>query len=132
MCSRSSRRTGTLAWAANTSGPSGGGSAADGGPGGRNGSVASPNECGTPSSAASAVNSAISRWLCRQNTSHPARRVMARGVAGTLIPGRPLTSTGRSTPRSTGAAVSAATTGPEAASRTTSGRSSCSLRSTAG
>ena len=59
ISSRSSRRTGTLAWAANTRFPSG--AATAGRTGGRNGSVASPKVCGTASSAASVVNSATSR-----------------------------------------------------------------------
>ena len=55
----------------------------------------------------------------------------ARGLAGTLTPGIPVTSTGRSVPRSSGAASRAAITGPVQASRTTSGRSRRSIRRTA-
>jgi hypothetical protein len=67
------------------------------------------------------ANSATSRLLWSRNRSHAARDVTARRVAGTLIPGRPATSTGRVRPQNIFWAVSAATTGPVQASRTTSG-----------
>lgn len=119
MASRSSRSTGTLAWAAKTrsvravgadrTGPS------------RNGNRASPKSSRAPSSWASAPNSAISRWLCSTNRSQPDRKRTAARVAGTLIPGSPVSSTGRPGLRRTGSAVSSATTGPVAASSSTSG-----------
>ena len=48
---------------------------------------------------------------------------MARRVAGTLIPGSPVSSTGRVGVWNSGSAARSATTGPVAASSTTSGRS---------
>ncbi len=122
MASRSSRCTGTLAWAAKTrSVPIAGSNRT--GPS-RNGNRASPKSSRAPSRSAREANSATSRWLCSTNRSQPDRKRTAARVAGTLIPGSPVSSTGRRGRRSTGSAVSSATTGPVAANSSTSGSSS--------
>ena len=134
--SRCSRSGGTRAWEAKTSGASGAaGAAAASTPSptsGRNGSRASPKPSAGATSAATARNSCRSRWLCTTNRSQARRSSTAFGEAGMLMPGSPVSSTGRRGPRSSGSRVSVCTTGPVQASSTTSGRSRTSRLSSAG
>ncbi len=122
MASRSARCAGTFAWAANTRSEPAGGPGGEASGSSRNGSRASANASPGASLVPSAENSASSRRLCTTNRSQPARARTARAVAGTLIPGSPVSNSGRSARRSRGWSVRVATTGPVQASRSTSGR----------
>ncbi len=78
-----------------------------------------------------AANSATSRSLCTTNRSQPLRNSHAFSVAGTEMPGSPVTNTGRGrSPRST-SATSTSTTGPVQATRITSGPDRSAARRTA-
>ena len=91
--------------------------------GGRKGSVASAKRMGTDIRPASSVNSRTSRFECTTNRSVCARCATAFRVAGTEIPGSPLTNTGRRLPAPTIDRMTTFTSGPRSDSSTTSGRS---------
>ena len=126
---RSSAAGGTLAWAANTTSPSGAGPCSEGTPSApaRKGSRASATTVAGAERVARAANSARSRRLCTMSTSQQARSRTARSLAGTLTPGSPVTSSGRPRPRIPGSRDSAATTGPVHPSTTRSGRSAMTV-----
>src|SRR5919107_1549130 len=128
ICSRCSRLVGTFAWAAKIRSVRSSSSSAAGEGARKKGSDARPKAMCGAISAPIARNSAISRWLCRMNRSQALRNFTARRVAGTLMPGRPVTRTGRLRPLNSRVAAKVATTGPVQASSTTSGFSARNRR----
>ena len=94
----------------------------------RYGRRASATDPCTPRSLPSRVNSAASRPLCTTNRSQPLRYSQAFSVAGTAMPGRPVTNTGRGLRPPSTSATSTSTTGPVHATRTMSGRIRSAVR----